>query len=61
MITLCRELGYAPLVEGVETAAQDTFLRDSRSRYAQGYFYGHPMPLDELLTLARSFPSHKIS
>ena len=56
MINLCRELGYAPLVEGVETAAQDAFVRDSQCRYAQGYFYSHPLPLDEMLIFARSFP-----
>lgn len=56
MISLCRELGYAPLVEGVETAAQDAFVRESQCRYAQGYFYSHPLPLDELLTFVRSFP-----
>jgi EAL domain-containing protein (putative c-di-GMP-specific phosphodiesterase class I) len=60
MINVCRELGYAPLVEGVETTAQDTFVRDSQSRYAQGNFYNRPLTLDELLIFVRSFP-HKTS
>lgn len=51
MITLCRDLGYLPLVEGVETAAQDSFLRANNCRYAQGYFYGKPMTLEDLLAL----------
>jgi len=61
MINLCRELGYAPLVEGVETAAQDAFVRASQARYAQGYFYSHPLPLDELLTFARSLAKNSPS
>ena len=60
MINVCRELGYAPLVEGVETSAQDTFVRDSQTRYAQGNFYSRPLTLDELLIFDRSFP-HKTS
>jgi diguanylate cyclase (GGDEF)-like protein len=60
MINVCRELGYAPLVEGVETAAQDTFVRDNQPRYAQGNFYSRPLTLDELLIFVRSFP-HKTS
>lgn len=54
MITLCRALGYLSLVEGVESAEQDAFLRGTSCHFAQGYFYGKPMPLEELLTLAQS-------
>lgn len=61
MINVCHDLGYAPLVEGVETAAQDNFVRDNQSRYAQGNFYSLPLPLDELLTFARSFTPEKSS
>ena len=57
MINLCRDLGYQSLVEGVETAEQDAFLRDAKCRYAQGYFYAKPMPLEEVLVMARSFPA----
>ncbi len=56
IIHLCRDLGYRPHVEGVETAMQDAFLRDTECRYAQGYFYGQPMPPEELLTLLASAP-----
>jgi len=56
MITLCHELGYAPLAEGVETAAQDTLLRQKHCRYAQGHFYAHAMPLEELLHHTAGFP-----
>jgi EAL domain-containing protein (putative c-di-GMP-specific phosphodiesterase class I) len=57
MINLCRDLGYQSLVEGVETAEQDAFLRDTTCRYAQGYFYAKPMPLEEVLAMIRSFPA----
>jgi EAL domain-containing protein (putative c-di-GMP-specific phosphodiesterase class I) len=56
MINVCRDLGYLPLVEGVETAEQDAFLRRTRCRYAQGFFYANPMPLEGVLALARTFP-----
>ena len=56
MINLCRDLGYQSLVEGVETAEQDAFLRDAQCRYAQGHFYAKPMTLEEVLAMARSFP-----
>jgi EAL domain-containing protein (putative c-di-GMP-specific phosphodiesterase class I) len=55
MIALCRALGYLSLVEGVESAAQDAFLRGTSCHYAQGYYYGKPMPLAELLSLARRY------
>ncbi len=54
MISMSRELGYQPLVEGVETATHDAFVRQCKARYAQGFFYGKPMPLDKLQALARS-------
>jgi diguanylate cyclase (GGDEF)-like protein len=54
-INLCRDLGYLPLVEGVETAEQDAFLRRTNCRYAQGFFYANPMTLEEVLVLARKF------
>jgi len=57
MISLCHDLGYQSLVEGVETTEQDAFLRDTKCRYAQGYFYAKPMPLEEVLAMARSFPT----
>jgi EAL domain-containing protein (putative c-di-GMP-specific phosphodiesterase class I) len=57
LINVCSDLGYRPLVEGVETAEQDAFLRRTHCRYAQGFFYANPMPLEEVLALARNFPA----
>lgn len=57
MINVCRALGYLPLAEGVETNEQDAFLRRTSCRYAQGFFYAKPMTLEEVLVMARTFPT----
>ena len=38
------------VVEGVETAEQDEFLRGLGAEAAQGYFYGRPSPPSQLST-----------
>ena len=43
LINFCRHLGYQSLIEGVETAEQDAFLRDTECRYAKGGIYAQPM------------------
>ena len=52
LITLCHELGYESMCEGVETSEQVEFLRHTQCRYVQGYFYGKAMPLAEVLALS---------
>lgn len=44
---LSRHLQIDALGEGVETAAQETFLRHCKYRYAQGFYYAKPMPANE--------------
>ncbi len=41
------KLGVATVAEGVETIEQAGFLRGLGCTTAQGYLYGHPMPLGE--------------
>lgn len=41
---LSSHLQIDALGEGVETAAQEAFLRDQNYRYAQGFYYAKPMP-----------------
>lgn len=53
LITLCFDLGYITICEGVETAEQVEFLRSTECQYAQGYFYGKAMPLAEVLALSQ--------
>ena len=40
---LSRHLGIDALGEGVETAAQEAYLRTLNYRYAQGFYYARPM------------------
>lgn len=49
VIELGRKLGMNVLAEGVETAAQTTLLRDLGCDDAQGYYFGKPMLLEDLL------------
>ena len=46
------ELGWEPLCEGVETAEHYKFLKDIGCERAQGYYFGKPMPIEELFTHA---------
>ena len=47
IIAMAQALKVKVIAEGVETAAQWHFLRRSGTRFAQGYYFGHPMPADE--------------
>ena len=49
IIKTASELGYSPLCEGVETQEHYQFLKEIGCDRAQGYYFGKPMPLDELL------------
>ncbi|MEI7864511.1 MAG: EAL domain-containing protein, partial [Chthoniobacterales bacterium] len=54
IIAMCHGLGYIVQAEGVETAEQEEFLRANGCDYAQGFFYGKPVPLTRLLKLHQS-------
>ena len=43
-------MGLSPLCEGVEDETQFVFLKQINCERAQGYYFGKPMPLDELKT-----------
>jgi EAL domain-containing protein (putative c-di-GMP-specific phosphodiesterase class I) len=51
--TLCRSLDLPTVAEGVETDAQLAEVRRLGSTYAQGYLFGRPMPVDQLLWWGR--------
>jgi EAL domain-containing protein (putative c-di-GMP-specific phosphodiesterase class I) len=55
MLKLCAELGYETVCEGVETQAHADFLGRVGCRCAQGYFYGKPMPMGDVLSLAQKY------
>ena len=49
---LSHHLHIDALGEGVETVAQETFLRDQNYRYAQGFHYAKPMSAVDLAAWA---------
>jgi EAL domain-containing protein (putative c-di-GMP-specific phosphodiesterase class I) len=48
MIQVAQSLDMVPLAEGVETEGEYVFLRSNGCRLAQGFWFAHPMPADEL-------------
>lgn len=46
-INMSQDIGLDMIAEGVETTAQEEFLLANGCRYAQGYLFSHPIPLDE--------------
>jgi diguanylate cyclase (GGDEF)-like protein/PAS domain S-box-containing protein len=49
ILALASELGLEVIAEGVESKAQEEFLRTHGCGALQGYLYGRPMPIGELL------------
>ncbi len=49
MIRMAGELNKSIIAEGVETEQQANYLRDLGVQFAQGYYFGRPMTLDDLL------------
>jgi EAL domain-containing protein (putative c-di-GMP-specific phosphodiesterase class I) len=47
-LRLTHALGMTSLAEGVETRAQARFLKSSGCLQGQGFFWGRPMPFDQL-------------
>lgn len=54
ILSLCSELGFRVVVEGVETEEQLTFLADLGCEVVQGYYIGRPAPLSD--TICRYYP-----
>jgi predicted signal transduction protein with EAL and GGDEF domain len=50
IIAIARQLELKVVAEGVETQDQFEFMRDRNCQSIQGYFFGKPAPLSELLT-----------
>lgn len=58
VIGLCADLRLIVIAEGIETAAQAENIQAAGCRFAQGYLYGRPVPIDEL-TRNRLDPSRR--
>ncbi len=52
ILALASRLGLYVVAEGVETKAQEQFLRAHGCHALQGHLYGRPMPRDDFLQLA---------
>jgi diguanylate cyclase (GGDEF)-like protein/PAS domain S-box-containing protein len=53
IVALSHELGKKVVAEGVETGADVGFLRSLGCEFAQGFYYGEPMPEREVMQLLR--------
>ena len=53
MIQVAQSLDMVPLAEGVETEGEYIFLRSNGCRLAQGFWFAHPAPAEQLEQLAR--------
>src|SRR5512133_612411 len=51
VIAMSHEMGLRVIAEGVESSAQDRFLKDQGCDRVQGFLYGKPMDADEITTL----------
>ena len=51
IIAMAHSLGMTVVAEGVEKEGQAALLRDRGCDLAQGYWFGHPMPLDAFVAL----------
>lgn len=49
MIRMAKDINMHTLAEGVETEEQLIFLRDSGCEKVQGYYFGKPMPYDDVM------------
>jgi EAL domain-containing protein (putative c-di-GMP-specific phosphodiesterase class I) len=54
VIGLGRGLNLSVTAEGVETAEQVAILKDWKCDEAQGFYFGRPVPADELVDLLRT-------
>jgi diguanylate cyclase (GGDEF)-like protein len=56
IISMGKALGMTVIAEGVETAEQETFLRNHACDEMQGYLFSKPVPPEQLAELLRSGP-----
>ena len=54
LVNMAISLNIETVCEGVELAEQADFLREIGCTRIQGYYYGKPLPLEEILNLAKT-------
>ena len=52
MIQVAQSLDMVPLAEGIESEGEYLFLRSNGCRLAQGFWFAHPVPAEEIAALA---------
>ncbi len=50
VLALAADLNITVISEGVETPAQADYLQQAGTDLMQGFYFGRPMPADELTT-----------
>ncbi|WEK52608.1 MAG: EAL domain-containing protein [Candidatus Kaistia colombiensis] len=54
ILAMAKDLGVTLVVEGVETAEQESYFKIAGAHFAQGWRYGRGVPADHLLAIVRS-------
>ena len=53
MAKISLSMGYKTVIEGVEDEIEADYVKGLGCQYAQGYLFGKPMPIDELVELSK--------
>ena len=53
IVNIAKNIDCKIVAEGVETEAQSLYLKSLCCDYGQGYLYGRPMPIEQILELAK--------
>lgn len=51
LVHLSNDMGYISVAEGIEEASESEFLKKEGVKYAQGYYFGKPMPEELLISV----------
>jgi EAL domain-containing protein (putative c-di-GMP-specific phosphodiesterase class I) len=57
ILAMARHLGLRVVAEGVETREQAAFLAANGAPGMQGYLFGRPMPLADLIACLDAYPA----
>jgi len=58
IIKMAHEMGKKAIAEGVENSAQVEFLKENGCDFVQGYFYSHPLAMDDFVAFIEKQDFH---